>query len=118
MRIVRKMGRVENRETGSHWGTLKTLAECFQWEVMGGSGGQGVRTPFLAHYVGFLTLGPKLDSLLDPFLHVDLSCPSPFEKSWIRPWRWGLNLEFKLEYTPTTQVHFLTLWLGNMYVSH
>ena len=43
---------------------------------MGGSKGgvQGVQTPpFLAHIVGFLTLGLKLDPLLDPlFLFVDL----------------------------------------------
>ena len=32
----------------------------------GGGGVQGVRTPLLGHDVGFLTLGPKLDPLLDP----------------------------------------------------
>ena len=52
---------------------------------MGGWGGgvQGVRTPppFLAHVVGFLTLGLMLDLLL-----VDLRwTPPPFQKSWIRP---------------------------------
>ena len=36
---------------------------------MGGSregGVQGAGPPFLAHVVGFLMLGPKLDPLLDP----------------------------------------------------
>ena len=31
-----------------------------------GGGVQGVRPPLLGHDVGFLTLGPKLDPLLDP----------------------------------------------------
>ena len=49
-------------------------------------GGGGVPTPFLVHYVGFLTLGPKLDPSWTPLF----SCrpkmdPPPFEKSWIRP---------------------------------
>ena len=46
-----------------------------------GGGGQGVRTPLLGHDVGFLTLGPKLDPLLDPlFLLVDLRwTPPPFK---------------------------------------
>ena len=50
------------------------------WRIQGirGSG-----PPFLAHYVGFLTLGPQLDPL---FLLVNLRwTPPPFEKSWIRP---------------------------------
>ena len=37
--------------------------------VMGGSGGGGPGDPgppCLGHYVGFLTLGPKLDPHLDP----------------------------------------------------
>ena len=35
--------------------------------VCGGGGGiQGSGSPFLVHVVGVLTLGPKLDQLLDP----------------------------------------------------
>ena len=34
--------------------------EMDSWADPGG-GGPGVRTPFLGHDVGFLTLGPKLD---------------------------------------------------------
>ena len=50
-------------------------------------GGRGSAPPFLAHVVGFLTLGLKLDPLLDPppFLLVDRRCPPPFQKSWTRP---------------------------------
>ena len=41
----------------------------------------GGQNPFLAHYVGFLTLGPKLDPLLEPppFLLVHLRW-TPFSK--------------------------------------
>ena len=35
------------------------------WADLGGGGG-GSGPPFLAHDVGFLTLGPKLDTLLAP----------------------------------------------------
>ena len=53
---------------------------------MSGSGGgvQGVRTPFLAYYEGFLTLGLKLDPLLDPpFFACRPKMGPSFEKSWI-----------------------------------
>ena len=47
-----------------------------------GKGGRGpeVSGPLLAHDVGFLTLGPKLD----PLLCVDPSGPPPLQKSCIR----------------------------------
>ena len=52
-------------------------------------GGAGGSAPLFCHDVGFLTLSPKLDPLLDPpfsFLLVDLKWPPPhFKKSWIRP---------------------------------
>ena len=56
---------------------------------IGGGGVQGVRTiPFLAHVVGFLTLGPKLDPLLEPPVFAcrpQNKMPPLFKKSWIRP---------------------------------
>ena len=39
---------------------------CTEAGVDPGGGVRGVRTPFLAHVVGFLTLDLKLDPLLDP----------------------------------------------------
>ena len=57
--------------------------------IMGGSGGgsRGSGPPFLAHVVGCLTLGPKLDTLLDPlFLLVDLGwTPPPFKNPGSAP---------------------------------
>ena len=50
--------------------------------MSGSRGGQGVRTSqFWDHDTGFLTLGPKLDPLLDPpFLRVNLRrTPPPFK---------------------------------------
>ena len=48
---------------------------------MGGSGGaRGSGPPFLAHYGGFLKMGPKLDSLLDyppPFSACRPKLPPP-----------------------------------------
>ena len=54
---------------------------------MGGSGGGGQGPPFLDHVVGFLTLGLKLDPLLDPpfFACRPKMDPPPFQKSRIRP---------------------------------
>ena len=44
-----------------------------QWRIQGGGGSRGSGPPLLGHDVGFLTLGPKLDPLLDPpFFLVDL----------------------------------------------
>ena len=46
----------------------KSAADLSSGGSRGGGGVQGVRTPppLLGHDVGFLTLGPKLDPLLDP----------------------------------------------------
>ena len=64
--------------------------------ISSGSRGSGPPPP-LGHDVGFLTLGPKLDPLLDPpppFLLVDHLrwTPPPFQKSWIRPCIWHLGI--------------------------
>ena len=51
---------------------------CLEINIMGGSKGGASPPPPLAHVVGFLTLGPKLDPL---FLPVDLRwTPPPFSK--------------------------------------
>ena len=62
------------------------------WANPGGGGVQGVRTPpSMPHDVGFITLGPKLDPLLDPSFLLVESCrpkidrPPLFKKCWIRP---------------------------------
>ena len=57
------------------------------WADRGGVA-QGVRTPLFGHDISFLTLGPKLDPLLDPpffFAWRPKMAPPPFQKSWIRP---------------------------------
>ena len=75
------------------------------WADPGGGGVQGVRPPFLAHVVGFLTLGLKLDRSWTPFfLLVDLRW-TPFSK--IRSWGgWGAILElFKRIIDPTVKHH-------------
>ena len=43
---------------------MTTGGGTYAWAVPGGARGSG--PPFLTHVVGFLTLGPKLDPLLDP----------------------------------------------------
>ena len=56
--------------------------------IQGGPG--GLDTPLFSPLcIGFLTLAPKLDPLLDPppsCVCIDLRwTPPPFQKSWIRP---------------------------------
>ena len=62
-------------------------------QIQGGRGPGGPDLPFLAHDVGFLTLGPKLDPFLDPpFLLVDLRWTLPFRNSLIRPCKLSIPL--------------------------
>ena len=83
------------------------LRQIVTWVDPGGPG-----APFLVQVVGFLTLGLKLDPLLDPLFCFACSpiMDTPFKKSWIRP----CCKQFFFNYP--TSIHFLTI--KNIYISY